>query len=242
MDERELFHHGILGQKWGVRRYQNKDGTLTAEGRKKLGLDAYDNYHNEDIVLKKGTKASRVLSTPFYGEKADPEFGGSKEKADKYVKDILDKDDQLETKYLSIDNVRNSGRYNGLEYYTSWFTNEGWDPDFAQTNIYELKKDVRVASGKKVIEALMEEVGDTKITDLLNNNDKIKSLTLDYTGDKELFDRVNKRFKDQGYDAIEDINDLDTDMPIIMLKSSNSLSKAQRKGNAYNYYMKNYKK
>ena len=29
----ELYHHGILGQKWGVRRYQNKDGSLTAEGK-----------------------------------------------------------------------------------------------------------------------------------------------------------------------------------------------------------------
>ena len=29
----ELYHYGILGQKWGVRRFQNSDGTLTAEGR-----------------------------------------------------------------------------------------------------------------------------------------------------------------------------------------------------------------
>ena len=28
-------HHGVKGMKWGVRRYQNKDGSLTAEGRKK---------------------------------------------------------------------------------------------------------------------------------------------------------------------------------------------------------------
>lgn len=31
----ELYHHGILGQKWGVRRYQNFDGSLTAAGLKR---------------------------------------------------------------------------------------------------------------------------------------------------------------------------------------------------------------
>lgn len=33
----ELCHHGILGQKWGVRRYQNSDGSLTSDGRKRYG-------------------------------------------------------------------------------------------------------------------------------------------------------------------------------------------------------------
>lgn len=31
-----LIHHGIKGQKWGVRRYQNKDGSLTRAGKKRL--------------------------------------------------------------------------------------------------------------------------------------------------------------------------------------------------------------
>ena len=33
----ELYHFGIKGQKWGVRRFQNKDGSLTPEGRKRYG-------------------------------------------------------------------------------------------------------------------------------------------------------------------------------------------------------------
>lgn len=31
----ELYHHGIIGQKWGVRRYQNEDGSLTNSGKRR---------------------------------------------------------------------------------------------------------------------------------------------------------------------------------------------------------------
>ena len=34
-----LYHHGILGQRWGIRRFQNKDGTLTDAGRKRYDVD-----------------------------------------------------------------------------------------------------------------------------------------------------------------------------------------------------------
>ena len=36
----ELMHYGILGMKWGVRRYQNKDGSLTSAGKKQAKRDA----------------------------------------------------------------------------------------------------------------------------------------------------------------------------------------------------------
>lgn len=38
-----IAHHGVLGMKWGIRRYQNKDGSLTAEGRQRYGVgEDYD--------------------------------------------------------------------------------------------------------------------------------------------------------------------------------------------------------
>jgi hypothetical protein len=39
----ELYHHGIKGMRWGVRRYQNADGSLTPAGKKRLDRDVREN-------------------------------------------------------------------------------------------------------------------------------------------------------------------------------------------------------
>lgn len=53
----ELKHHGIKGQKWGVRRFQNSDGSLTAAGRKRYSTDDYKN------TLDKVKQADKTLNT-----------------------------------------------------------------------------------------------------------------------------------------------------------------------------------
>lgn len=82
MDEKELLHWGIKGMKWGVRRYQNKDGTLTPAGKKRYNANFESdvksmsdqelrskinrmNLEKRYIDLSKNTnsKTSRVLNT-----------------------------------------------------------------------------------------------------------------------------------------------------------------------------------
>jgi hypothetical protein len=36
---KELYHHGILGQRWGFRRFQNKDGSLTSAGKNAMVME-----------------------------------------------------------------------------------------------------------------------------------------------------------------------------------------------------------
>lgn len=66
----DIMHYGVIGMKWGIRRYQNPDGTLTELGKKRFaesqkrliseGSKDNSRVHQKDYTLKKGTKFYRL--------------------------------------------------------------------------------------------------------------------------------------------------------------------------------------
>lgn len=61
----ELYHHGVKGMKWGVRRYQNADGTLTTRGKKKYAkkiLNEHVNRANLHLANSKTSTAKKMKS------------------------------------------------------------------------------------------------------------------------------------------------------------------------------------
>ena len=69
MENSQLYHHGILGMKWGVRRFQNKDGSLTSDGKRHLEQNSKAKQGNNK--KKKGHTTNKGKSI---NELSDDEF------------------------------------------------------------------------------------------------------------------------------------------------------------------------
>lgn len=78
----ELYHHGVKNQRWGIRRYQNKDGTLTPAGRKRaaklrndyLQLTRTKQLRGDNHKTSSSTKTTEKTKQKSISEMSDDEL------------------------------------------------------------------------------------------------------------------------------------------------------------------------
>lgn len=129
-EDNYLAHYGIKGQKWGIRRFQNKDGSLTAEGKER--------YKSTDTIFVSGSSKTQDSSSDYYRKELPREIKkeldlGIKAKSKIIVGDAPGIDRQVQN-YLNKKNYSNVEVYGpGKEVRYSankkWKTHPIDDPD-----------------------------------------------------------------------------------------------------------------
>lgn len=105
-------HHGVKGQKWGVRRYQNADGSLTNAGKKRYNTDTYastisglNKIEKQNAKLKaKSALASGKAKAAF--EKGNMKKYEKQKKIAKAASESVDAGNKLINKMLSDANKK----------------------------------------------------------------------------------------------------------------------------------------
>lgn len=87
----ELYHHGIKGQKWGVRRFQNSDGSLTNAGRSRYTNDPTVVKSKENLKTSKKAYKKAQRKADFI-EKAGPLSAAGLSAGVAYIRKVKPKD------------------------------------------------------------------------------------------------------------------------------------------------------
>lgn len=131
----ELYHHGIKGQRWGIRRYQDKNGNLTTKGRARLHKD-YDKY------VKRSKRAMWLTDEDrksYAGDKTASDFNNFL--TDRYNREYDKKlgDKAKDHDYLN-DEEYNMGYYKAYEDHYTKVYNDMLLKDLKQNRSYQKAK------------------------------------------------------------------------------------------------------
>ena len=154
----ELYHHGVKGMKWGVRRYQNADGSLTKDGIERYGKMSNDKLQK---TLYKQVKKARADQSDWSNKWNVSNTIGKNSKAeqDRYREDLQkyrssDKYKRAVKKMSELDKKAEKGEID-MDEYEKQYVN-------IQKSIYspDLDTSVRLtSSGRKYSEAYLKKYG-----------------------------------------------------------------------------------